>query len=563
MSRFKDHRITPDEIFLDDSNLSALDTHQFEGRMEKPISKLTLFFTGLAVGFLAFVFLARVGYLQLVAGQDYADRSQNNSLRHTVILPPRGIIYDRAGVELAWNKPERAYIATAGFSNLLGYLGWPNEESATTTKTVYAEKEQVGKAGLESRFNGSLTGEKGVRVEEVNVKGDVVSNYSIKPAASGQPVRLSVDSRLQAKLFETIRSTVSDRGFTGGAGVIMAVNTGELLALVSYPEFDSNIMTNHSDPTAIKNFLADQRKPFLDRAVGGLYAPGSIIKPVMALAALNEGIIDPHTKILSTGQLEIPNPYNPKEKTIFKDWKAHGWIDMWRAIAESSDEYFYQLGGGYQSQKGLGIANIEKYALMFGLARPTGVELPNEATGAIPSPEWKAANFNGEPWRLGDTYHTVIGQYGMQVTPLQMAQMVSAIANEGTLVHPTLLKVGTTTGSDIKNFAVGAGEKIPIPKKYFDIVHDGMRLAVADAAGTAHGLDVSYLKIAGKTGTAELGVSKARVNSWAMGFWPYEQPKYAFVVVMESGPRANTIGGVFVMRTFFDWLAATLPEYLH
>jgi len=551
--KIKDYRIAPDEIFLDDSNLPSLNTHQFEGRIERPISKFSLYLTGVFFATVAIFFLGRVAYLQIVSGQEYAERSKNNSLRQTVILPSRGIIYDRNGVELAWNKPERAYINQPGFSTLLGYLGFPNDNEVTGTST-FAEKEHIGRAGIEKQMSEALTGTKGLRVEEVNVKGEVVSESSLKQAGSGQAVTLSIDSRLQTQFFTTIKSVVLDRGFGGGSGIIINVKTGELLALTSFPEYDSNIMTSHSDSSAITAFFTDPRKPFLDRAVSGLYAPGSIFKPIVALGALNEHTIDPLKQIFSSGQLEIPNPYNPKEKTIFKDWKAHGWVDMRQAIARSSDEYFYQVGGGFQGQKGLGIANIEKYARMFGLATTTGIELPNEAIGVIPSPEWKATVFNGEPWRLGNTYHTAIGQYGVQVTPIQMARAVATIANKGTLLKPTILKwTGSTTPPS---------EKLPIPREYFEIIHEGMRLGVSSANGTGHGLDVPYVKITSKTGTAELGVSKSRVNSWVMGFWPYDNPQYAFVVSLESGPRTNTIGGVFVMRTMFDWMWTNLPEYL-
>lgn len=551
--KIKNYHIDPDEIFLDDSNLPSLDTHQFEGRIEKPISKTAILVTALTFLLIGGAFLLRIGYLQAVAGGNYAERSKNNSLRHTVIMPSRGIIYDRNMVELAWNKPERTYIAIPGFSHILGYLGYPTEQESSAT-TTFAEKEQIGRAGAEKVFDDQLTGQKGVRVEEVNVKGDVISDYSLKQAVSGKEVVLSIDSRLQGKMFDIIKNVVSDRGFAGGAGVIIDVRTGEILSIVSYPEYDSNIMTSRSDKSAIQNFLISSGKVFLNRAVGGLYAPGSIFKPIVALGALNEQTVDPNKQIYSSGQLEIPNPYNPKEKTIFKDWEAHGWVAMRQAIAESSDEYFYQIGGGFQGQKGLGILNIEKYANMFGLAHLTGIELENEATGAIPSPEWKAANFNGEPWRLGDTYHTAIGQYGVQVTPIQMARVVAAIANEGTLLHPTIIRQASSTSV--------VGEKLPIPKAYFDIVHDGMHLGVKDPRGTGHGLDTPAVDVASKTGTAELGVSKARVNSWVMGYWPADSPKYAFVVALESGPRGNTIGGVFVIRTLFDWMGGNLQEYL-
>jgi len=549
--KIKNYNIDPDEIFLDDSNLPSLDLHQFEGRLEKPISKKVIFLVGMVFFLIGFSFFVRIGYLQAVEGGSYAERSKNNSLRHTVIIPSRGIIYDRNKVELAWNKPERVYLEQSGFSHILGYLGYPNDEEILTSDS-FAEKEQIGRAGVEKTFNDILVGEKGVRIEEVNVRGEVVSDYSLKPAESGRSVELSLDSRLQDMLYRTIKQTVIDRGFEGGAGVIIDINTGEVISMVSYPEYDSNIMTSRSDNSAIQKFLTDSSKPFLNRAVGGLYTPGSIFKPIIAIGALSEKIIDPNKQILSTGALVIPNPYNPKENTIFKDWKAHGLVDMRLALAVSSNEYFYQIGGGYKDQKGLGIANIEKYAKMFGLGSATGIELQNEADGIIPNPTWKAENFKDEVWRIGDTYHTSIGQYGVLVTPLQMVRMVSAIANSGTLVKPTLLKQATST--------VPVGKKLPIPESYFNIVQEGMQMAVK--VGTGRGLNISAISVGAKTGTAELGVSKEMVNSWVIGFWPFEKPHYAFAVVMEKGSRHNNIGGVFVMRTLFDWLPKNLPEYL-
>lgn len=549
--KIKNYNIAPDEIFLDDTNLPSLNVHQFEGRIEKPISKFSIFISILVFFLISGSFFIRTAYLQVVTGESYAKRSKNNSLRHTVIMPARGIIYDRNGVELAWNTPERTYITDPGFAHILGYLGYPTEKETTSTST-FAEKEQIGRAGAEKVFNDLLSGEKGVRIEEVNVLGDIVSDYSLKLPKSGQAINLSIDAKLQTKFFEIIKNTVIDRDFSGGAGVILDINTGEVVSLVSYPEYDSNIMTNRTDSVAIRKFLTDPDNPFLNRVVGGLYTPGSIFKPIMAIAALSEKTIDPRKQILSTGALVIPNPYNPAEKTIFKDWKTHGLVDMRWALAVSSNEYFYQIGGGYKDQKGLGISSIEKYAKLFGLSQQTGIELENESKGTIPSPTWKAENFNGEAWRIGDTYHTSIGQYGVLVTPLQMARVAGAIANYGTLVKPSILKKATST--------TPIGIKIPIDKSSFNIIQEGMQLAVRE--GTAKGLNTTAVEMGAKTGTAELGVSKERVNSWVIGFWPFDNPRYSFAIAMEKGARHNSIGGVFVMRTLVDWLAVNMPEYL-
>ncbi|MFZ3015743.1 MAG: penicillin-binding transpeptidase domain-containing protein, partial [Minisyncoccia bacterium] len=202
-------------------------------------------------------------------------------------------------------------------------------------------------------------------------------------------------------------------------------------------------------------------------------------------------------------------------------------------------------------QKGLGIANIEKYAELFGIGEKTNVDLPDEIEGVIPSPEWKAKNFKGDPWRIGDTYHTAIGQYGFQVTPLQMARAVGAMANYGKLVTPHFILGDTTKESETSI--------INLSKENFNIIHEGMRDGVL--FGTSAILNVPYVQVASKTGTAQLGVAKNKVNSWVMGFFPYQAPKYAFIVLMEAGPSTNSVGAVSVMRQLLDWMSVNTPDY--
>lgn len=247
----------------------------------------------------------------------------------------------------------------------------------------------------------------------------------------------------------------------------------------------------------------------------------------------------------------VPNPYDPSKPTIFRDWRAHGATDMRRAIAVSSDTYFYQIGGGFGSQKGLGIDRIKKYLERFGFTKKTGFDDSNEALGIIPDPAWKEKTFDGEVWRVGDTYNTAIGQYGMQITPIQAVVATAALANGGYLVTPSLLFTSTTS--------VQTGKKFGGNPENFTVSKEGMRQAVLD--GTAAGLNTKAVAIAGKTGTAELGARKDFVNSWVIGFWPYENPKYAFAVVMERGPVKNLVGATSVMRKTIDWMAVNAPEY--
>ncbi|MGB8815796.1 MAG: penicillin-binding transpeptidase domain-containing protein [Minisyncoccia bacterium] len=547
--------IDPDEIFLDSTNLPNFNVHQFEGRIEKSISIRTIVFLVSFFCIIFFLFIFRVGDLQISKGKMYFTRSENNIMRNTLIFAKRGVISDRNDVKLAWNtenknNPEfadRKYINTSGLSILLGYLKYPLKDKYG----FYYSNAFVGKDGVEKFYDKELSGENGIRIVEVDALGKKQSENVIKPPVDGDSLKLSIDSRIQSKFYDLISSLAHRVGFSGGAGVIMDVHTGEILAMTSFPEYSSQILTD-GDNSAINKYLKDSNKPFLDRVLDGLYAPGSIVKPYMAMAALNEKIIDPLTNILGTAYITVANPYDPAHPSIFKDWKAQGYVDMRHAIAVSSDVYFYEIGGGYEKQKGLGIANIERYMKEFGFGSAIPSDFFNSVSGTIPSPEWKALNFNGEKWNIGNTYHTSIGQYGFQVSLIQVIRAVASIANYGTLLSPTII-LGDT--SEIKNL-----KKLDFNYDYYKIVKEGMRLSVTE--GVAMGLNTKDVEIAAKTGTAELGVYKQFVNSWVTGFFPYDNPKYAFAVIMEKGPVKNTTGGVFVMRGLIDWMAVNTPEYL-
>ncbi len=199
---------------------------------------------------------------------------------------------------------------------------------------------------------------------------------------------------------------------------------------------------------------------------------------------------------------------------------------MKKAIGVSSNVYFYSIAGGFGDQKGLGIANIEKYVGMFGIGKKTGTNVGSELEGTIPSIAWKQKNFPGDPWRIGDTYNTSIGQYGFQVTPIQMLRAVSSIASRGTLVTPTIIMEQSLPT-----------QQLPFMTYQYDAVHEGMRMVVTE--GTAQSLNNPIIHVAAKTGTAQIK-QNTRVNSWSIGFFPYENPKYAFTVLLENGPKVSS-----------------------
>lgn len=547
--------IDPDEIFLDSQNLPDFNKHQFEGRLEKPIGMRVAGIISFFVFVAGTLFLWKLWGLQVVQGESFRSKSENNSLHDTTVFADRGLILDRNGVPLVWNTLNsttsdyslRVYATSTGLSTLLGYVKYPTKDSSG----FYYQEAFDPKDGIEKVYNSVLSGTNGTKIAETDVRGNVVSESVINPPKNGDNLTLSIDARLQKKLYESMLDIADRAGYKGGAGVIMNVHTGEILAVSNFPEYDSQTLSDGTDREKIAAWLSDKNNPFLDRAISGLYTPGSIVKPFVAMGVLDQHVIDPRTQILSTGSISIPNPYTPSKPSIFNDWKAHGYVDLRHALAVSSNVYFYEVGGGFGSQKGIGIDNIEKYVRMFGFGTTTGIDFPGEKKGVIPDPEWKKANFDGEMWRIGDTYNTAIGQYGFQVTPLQVVRAVAALANEGTLLVPTLIKDSTPKISGT----------ISLDQSYYRIVKEGMRLGVTE--GTSHALGSATVEVASKTGTAQIGLNKDQVNSWVVGFWPYEDPQYAYAVVMERGSKNNQFGAVLVMQEFMDWLGVYAPEYTH
>ena len=550
----KYHDINPEDIFLDSTNLPGFEEHALQGRIERPMGGETFTVLKIFLACLVIALSAKLWFLAIVDGKVYAEISDNNRLEQTLIFANRGVIKDRNGLELAGNAIKdagsdfaaRLYAPMEGLSHVVGYLKYPQIDRAG----FYFEENYRARDGVERAYDDKLKGTNGLKLKETDVSGKVTSESIIESPLDGEVITLSIDAEVTEVLHKAVKALANERGFTGGAAVIMDVNSGEILAMTSYPEYDQNALTTGMDQKSFNQLLESPRKPFLNRVIGGLYTPGSIVKPIVALGALNEGIISPEKEILSTGSITVPNPYDPAKPTIFKDWKAHGWTGMKEALAVSSDTYFYSIGGGFGGQKGLGISLIDKYFQLFGLAETTGIALSGEAEGVIATPEWKAEKFDGDAWRLGDTYIAAIGQYGTQVTPLSAVRFVAAVANKGKLLKPSLLLGGEPDPVE---------RTIVFKEKDWKTVHEGMRKGVT--YGTSVGLNVPYVNAAGKTGTAEIGSGKSYVHSWSVGFFPYEHPRYAWAVIMEKGPATNSVGATSVMRTLFDWMSVNAPQY--
>ncbi|MBI4093874.1 hypothetical protein HY417_02830 [Candidatus Kaiserbacteria bacterium] len=559
--------IAPEDIFIDSTNLPRRDDPRLEGRVVRRLSPRAILGVGVVLSVVLLGFGARLFDLSVLHGSAYAEISRENRFYRSLDFASRGELYDRTGRKLAWNIApalsgiegqatssettfaRRVYSELPGLSHTIGYVRYPKADASGT----WWREDIAGIAGAELSFNDMLAGTNGSQMVEIDATGKTQGQIIVEKPIAGKDVVLAIDAEVQSKLFSYLSAQANAQGFVGGAAAIMDIETGELIALTSFPIYD-NAAFSEGDTAAVRAASNDSRSPLLDRAISGLYAPGSIVKPIFAAAALNEGIIDPEQEIVSTGAITIPNPYDPERPSVYRDWTVHGSINMREAIAVSSDEYFYTIGGGYGSQIGLGIRKLDEYARVFGLGELSGIALAGEEVGVIPTPEWKAEVFGADdPWRIGNTYHTAIGQYGFQVTPLQVVRFIAAIGNGGKLLTPQIV-----AGSAPRYVIVG------IPDEYLRVVREGMRLAVTSSRedATVKILNIPGIEIAAKTGTAQIGAKNEWINSWSVGFWPAEDPKYAYAIVLERA-RAGTLSGAAPgARPFFEWLVANKPEYV-
>lgn len=549
LTRRRDPEIAPDEIFLDASNAPAFDRARFEGRLEKPLSYDAFFYLTTVLALLFSVLIIRTWNLQVINGAEFAAESAHNSLEVRTLFASRGAVVDVNGTVLAENVSNedgsvRRNYPLSSLGQVIGYVSYPKKDS----KGIYYDTSETGIAGLEAEYDAHLAGKNGQILTETDALGKVRSEGVVVRAEDGATLRLSIDANLEQLLARAIKDTAISHGFIAGAGVIMDVNTGAIRAIVSYPSYDPNVMANGGPAETIASYSKSPGRPFLNHAVQGVYVPGSIVKPFVASGALTDGLITPSTTIDDNGFISLQDPYHTDKKFIYKGWKALGPVDVRKAIAWSSDIFFYTVGGGFQNQKGLGIDRLGYWYKQFGLGSPTGIDLSGEASGLVPTPEWKKKVFN-EPWYLGDTYFTAIGQYSVQVTPIQMARATAAVANGGRLFTPSMVEGFTPTYTIV-----------PADASALKVVREGMRQSVTSALAQA--INLSYVKVAAKTGTAQTGTRNQYDNSWVEGFFPYDNPQYAFAVVLERGPEGAGEQSVNVMQELFDSLYLANSPYV-
>lgn len=421
-----------------------------------------------------------------------------------------------SGVRIEVNE-RRSYITNRipSLSHVLGYTSGLSEEEYREREGLgYRPFDTVGKQGIERLFEGRLRGNNGETLVEVDAQGGILRTLLRQDPLQGEDLTLSLDSSLHAQIEQVLAQKLEGAPVQRASVVVMNPHTGEVLALVSYPSFDANFFVRGISQEMYSALVSDPNAPLFNRTIGSSYPAGSTIKILYAAGALTDGIITPQTTFMSVGGLWLGNRF-------FPDWRGggHGLTDVYHAIADSVNTFFYAVGGGTGDFEGMGIERLMEWAQMFGLGTKTGIGLSGESEGFLPSKAWKEET-KGEPWYIGDTYNVSIGQGDVLVNPLQIARVTSAIANGGDLVTPVLLKD-----------AQGERTNIVAPD-VVAIVQQGMRDTVL--SGTARSFQSLPVTSAGKTGTAQWSSVYAD-HSWFTGFAPYENPEVVITVMVEQG----------------------------
>jgi len=557
----------------------------------------------------------RLWYLQVISGDDFRQRSENNSLRLRKIKPLRGLIMDRNRKMLTENRPSFNILfipdRTRDIKKAIEKIKWfyslnsleftsnlpiPDklkpfvpviiERNTTMTKIAVVEVhslelpgvvteitpvrqylygeataqiigftgevtrrdieqnhvgrlspgDNIGKFGLEKSLDAYLRGESGAEQVEINAAGKIVRSLGRTPPKSGENVVLNIDLELQKTAWEAV-------GNRRGAVVVLNPQNGEVLTLISSPSFDPNIFNGELSSNEWEKLSQDPQHPMENRAVAGQYPPGSTYKPIVAAAALETGAITPDKSINCNGTFEFGD-------RIFHDWKkeGHGNISLHRAIVESCDVYFYNLG------KMLGVDTIAEYARGFGLGAPTGIDLPREKSGLVPTRQWKKDRF-GAPWHAGETIPLAIGQGYNLVTPLQLANAYAALANGGTLYRPRIVKqIESTDGRILKSFPPKIAGLLPVRSPNIAIINKALWGVVNEKGGTGYLLKRAQQDVAGKTGTAQvvglpqnakersMKVMTAETNDHALFvcFAPSENPEIVIAVILENAGHGGS-----------------------
>ncbi len=482
--------------------------------------------------------------------------------------------YQLQGIELML-RSTRSYPSGATTGDIIGYMGPIPEEA----QTLYEEKNYepdawVGWSGLEFTFEDALRGQPGRRVIEVDVNGrerNVIGE--VTPPQPGQNLILSLDLELQEAMRDALVRGIDPKRSESAVAIALDPRNGQIRGMVSLPTYDNNVFADGITPEEYKSIADAKGEPLLNHAIGGIYAPGSTFKMVAASAGLQEKVISPNTLLSDPGIIYLPNRNFPNDPNlaqpfvcwIYKLGGAHGDINVREALGESCDVFFYKLGGGWYANnfEGLGVERLADYARRYGFGELTGIDLPGESTGLIPTDKWKRVT-KGERWVTGDTYNMAIGQGDVLVTPLQLTMMTAAVANGGKLYRPQLVAAVTDANNHLVELKPpDLRRDVGVTDKNLAYVREGMWMAVNWSHGTARNAAVPGVTVAGKTGTAEFfdpdiprdDKGNLPTHAWFTAFAPYEAPEIAVTVFVYNGGEGSAVAVPIaqeILRTYFD-----------
>lgn len=422
----------------------------------------------------------------------------------------------------------RHYPHGDALSHVIGYVARIDESDLQRLDADnYRSSTHTGKTGIERHYEDRLHGRSGIERVETNAQGRVVRVLDRTDPVPGENLQLSIDLELQLVALEAL-------GTQSGAVVALDIETGEVLVLASKPGFDPNLFVNGISSSAYRELLASPYRPLFNRFLSGGYEPGSTIKPFIALAGLEHGVVGPETRVFSSGSFRLPG-----HSRQYRDWRpgGHGWVDLRAALEQSVNVYFYQLASD------LGIDAISRELALFGLGQPTGIDLPGESSGVLPGRSWKRRTLN-EAWFPGETVITGIGQGFTVVTPLQLAYMTAALAGRGHTAPPRLVEHEQPV------------QVIVHEPSHWQAVFEGLRAVVHGSRGTARAIATQLpVEIAGKTGTAqvfgrpqdEVEIDQddlpefLRNHALFIAFAPADEPRIALAVVAEHGGGGSTV----------------------
>ena len=475
-------------------------------------------------------------------------------------------------------QPARKYTSANLASHILGYAGKISSEEYETRKNTYGSNDIIGKTGIEYVFEEYLKGKNGTKQIDMAVDGTITAEYISKEAVAGSDIVLTIDANLQKIAQDALAANIqkiSSGGFgsrydaKAGACVVMNVNSGEVLAMASYPDYNPEDFVGGISQELWNNYTSNESKPLVNKAIQNSYSPGSTFKMVTAIAGLQSGVIDLNTKINDTGVYTKYRDYQPK-CWHYSDYRTgHGYLNVSQAIEKSCNYFFYETGDR------MGIDTLSKFARYFGLGSKTGIELQAETAGVLANKESKAKLHPSEPtWTAGNTLQAAIGQSDNEFSPLQMAKYISILANGGKKIDTTIVKtIRKTDGTEVSreeinqfiNKKLGLQEEqnddIELNQNYLNAVLQGMKSVTSDSGGTAYVRFKDFnISVGGKTGSAEAPGNK--VHAWFVGFAPFENPEIAIVVIVENGGHGNYTAEVVrdIMAEYFGMNVQNIEE---